>query len=102
MTCTMKKSLSFLVLFLMFFRICSANIYPWTDLNGRTLQAKFLEASGSSVTIEVNGQPVDIALDSLSPESRALATLLQTQQKKPAVKQYDWTDTPVEPSGQAL
>lgn len=93
MTCTMKKSLSFLVLFLMFFRICSANIYPWTDLNGRTLQAKFLEASGSSVTIEVNGQPFDIALDSLSPESRALATLLQTQQKKPAVKQYDWTDT---------
>ena len=89
----MKKSLFLLVFFLMFSGICYANIYPWTDLNGRTLQAKFLQSSGTAVTIEVNGQPFDIPLNTLSPESKALATLLQAQQKKPTMKQYDWTDT---------
>ena len=62
-------------------------------MNGRTLQAKFLQASGTAVTIEVNGQPFDIPLNTLSSESKALATMLQAQQKKPAFKQFDWTDT---------
>ena len=89
----MKLFFPFLVLLLLSFGLCSANVYPWTDLNGRTLQAKFLQASGTAVTIEVNGQPFDIPINTLSQESKALATLLQAQQKKPTMKQYDWTDT---------
>ena len=89
----MKLFLLSLYILLLSFGLCSANVYPWTDLSGRTLQAKFLQVGGSAVTIEINGQPFDIPLDTLSAESKALATMLQAQQKKTSVKQYDWTDT---------
>lgn len=70
-----------------------ANLYPWTDSSGRTLQAKFLQADQDTLTIEVNGQPFEIPVNTLSPESKALAVMLQAQQAKPSVKLYDWTDT---------
>ena len=71
----MKLFLLSLYILLLSFGLCSANVYPWTDLSGRTLQAKFLQVGGSAVTIEINGQPFDIPLDTLSAESKALATM---------------------------
>lgn len=72
-------------------KISWANLYPWTDLDGRTLQARFVKLDQKNLTIDVNGQPFDIPINTLSPESKALATMLQAQQK-PAKKLYDWTD----------
>ena len=50
-----------------------AELHPWTDLNGRTLQAKFIQANNSSVTIEWKGQRFDLPMDTLSDQSKALA-----------------------------
>ena len=92
----MKTFHKILFLLLVFFtadvKISWANLYPWTDLNGRTLQARFIQLDQKNLTIDVNGQPFEIPINTLSPESKALATMLQAQQK-PAKKFYDWTDT---------
>ena len=92
----MKTLHEILFLLVVFFtadvKISWANLYPWTDLDGRTLQARFVKLDQKNLTIDVNGQPFDIPINTLSPESKALATMLQAQQK-PAKKLYDWTDT---------
>ena len=91
----MKTFHEILFLLVVFFtadvKISWANLYPWTDLDGRTLQARFVKLDQKNLTIDVNGQPFDIPINTLSPESKALATMLQAQQK-PAKKLYDWTD----------
>ena len=38
----------------------SNELHSWTDLNGRTLQAKFIEADSTTVTIEWNGKAFSI------------------------------------------
>ena len=48
-------------------------LHPWTDLNGRTLQAKFIKGDNASVTIEWNGQRFDLPMATLSDQSKALA-----------------------------
>ena len=92
----MKTFHEILFLLVVFFtadvKISWANLYPWTDLDGRTLQARFIKSDQKNLTIDVNGQPFDIPINTLSPESKALATMLHAQQK-PAKKLYDWTDT---------
>ena len=92
----MKTFHKILFLLVVFFtadvKISWAKLYPWTDLNGRTLQARFIQLDKKNLTIDVNGQPFEIPINTLSPESNALATMLQAQQK-PAKKLYDWTDT---------
>ncbi len=92
----MKTFLKILFLLFVFFtadvKLSRANLYPWTDLDGRTLQARFMQLDQKNLTIDVNGQPFEIPFNTLSPESKALATMLQAQQK-PAKKLYDWTDT---------
>ena len=73
-----------------------AKIYPWTDLQGRTLQATFIKLDESSVTINWNGQNIPIPLNSLSEESRNLAKKLAAEAAfasvKPAGQLYPWTD----------
>ena len=75
----MKFSYHILISFLLLFCLVSLSgqeptvLYPWTDLNGRTLQAKFIKGNNTSVTIEWNGQRFDLPIDSLSDESKALA-----------------------------
>ena len=51
-------------------------LHPWTDVQGRTLQAYFVKSDGVIVTIKWNGQVVPIPLVSLSPASQALAQKL--------------------------
>ncbi|MBO26574.1 MAG: hypothetical protein CMI33_08290, partial [Opitutales bacterium] len=48
-------------------------LHPWTDLQGRTLQATFVKSDGTTVTINWNGQVVPIPLATLSPASQELA-----------------------------
>ena len=73
-----------------------AKIYPWTDLQGRTLQATFIKLDESSVTINWNGQNIPIPLNSLSDESRNLAKKLAAEAAfssvKPAGQLHPWTD----------
>ena len=66
------------------------NIYPWTDADGRTLQAEFIEVC-NTLNINLNGQPFQIPMDSLSEESKALAAMLQKQKGK-TKELHDWTD----------
>ena len=68
------------------------NIYPWTDADGRTLQAEFIEVKGNTLNINLNGQPFQIPMDSLSEESKALAAMLQKQKGKNKKELHDWTD----------
>ncbi|MBL65798.1 MAG: hypothetical protein CML14_06395, partial [Puniceicoccaceae bacterium] len=79
----MKTFLKILFLLFVFFtaevKIGYANLYPWTDLDGRTLQARFIQLDQNNLTIDVNGQPFEIPVSTLSPESKALATMLQAQ-----------------------
>ncbi len=51
-------------------------MHPWTDLQGRTLQAIFIKADSSSVTVRWQGKVVSLPLASLSPPSRTLANKL--------------------------
>ena len=51
-------------------------LHPWTDSQGRTLQASFISLDAEKVTIKWNGQIIPIPLISLSPESQNLAKQL--------------------------
>ena len=70
-------------------------IHPFTDVNGRTLQAKFIESSADSVKIEWNGQTFELPLITLDTETQSLVDRLsksaaQTDSSKEVQK---WTDT---------
>jgi hypothetical protein len=70
-------------------------LHPWTDVQGRTLQATFVKSDGTTLTIKWNGQVVPIPLATLSPESQALAQkLVQAQGSTPSTtRMHSWTDT---------
>ena len=53
-----------------------ANLYPWTDLQGRVIQAQFLGATDSTVKLLWNGQTFELSLANLSQESKNLARRL--------------------------
>ena len=71
-------------------------LHPWTDLQGRTLQATFVKSDGTTVTINWNGQVVPIPLATLSPASQELAKKLAAEAAfgsvggAPAL--HPWTD----------
>ena len=94
---TMMKTISLLFLFLALNAVGqdAGALHPWTDLKGRTLQAKFLKADAASVTIDWNGQVFALPLNTLNPESQALASKLGARSKPsgPAVTGiHPWTD----------
>ena len=71
-------------------------LHPWTDLNGRTLQAKFIKGNNTSVTIEWNGQRFDLPIDTLSDPSKALAKKFiqkNAGSEKPDADVQQWKDT---------
>ena len=70
-------------------------LHPFTDINGRTLQAKLIEAGAASVKIEWNGQTFDLPLDTLDLTTRNLIRRLSRPVAKPTSlgRVYDWTDT---------
>ena len=72
-------------------------LHPWTDAQGRTLQASFISFDGTKVTIKWDGQVVPIPLASLSPESQNLAKQLGAKMSvsPPTLdknKLHSWTD----------
>jgi len=71
-------------------------LHPWTDIQGRTLQAFFVKSDGGIVTIKWNGQNVPIPLASLSPASQALAQKLTKAKATASVANsgqiHSWTD----------
>jgi len=58
----------------------------WKDANGRTIRARFINLVTETLTIEMNGQPFDLPLASLSPDSQALARQLASDVKPPPDK----------------
>ena len=87
---------------LIFFCLVSLNaeetneLHPWTDLNGRTLQAKFIKGDNASVTIEWNGQRFDLPMATLSDQSKALAKkFIQKSSSSPKSdsEAQQWKDT---------
>jgi hypothetical protein len=53
-------------------------LHPWTDTQGRTLQASFIsfDAAAQTVTIKWNGQVFPLPLNTLAPQSQELAKQL--------------------------
>ena len=95
----MKIYLSFFYLFLSFALLKgqSEKLHPWTDAQGRTLQASFISFDGTKVTIKWNGQVVPIPINSLSTESQSLARQLGSKMNEsPAALDknglHSWTD----------
>ena len=68
--------------------------YIWTDVNGQKIEAEFVRSSSSTLTISIEGQELDLPLDSLSAFSKALALKLRNQNEPPTVqpKKYPWKD----------
>ena len=98
----MKYSFCKLIFFSIFFCLVSLNaeetneLHPWTDLNGRTLQAKFIKGDNASVTIEWNGQRFDLPMATLSDQSKALAKkFIQKSSSSPKSdsEAQQWKDT---------
>ena len=98
----MKFSYHKLLSFLLLFCLISLSgqepteLHPWTDLNGRTLQAKFIKGNNTSVTIEWNGQRFDLPIDTLSDPSKALAKKFIQESagsEKPDADVQQWKDT---------
>ena len=90
---------SFVLFFLLLFSYRSHAfdpnaLHPFTDLDGRTLEAKFIGSKGDSITIEWKGKTFDLPLSSLDAETRALAGLLSRSQPAPEsdMEIRDWTD----------
>ncbi len=86
-----------LIFFLLSFAVYGINtesIHPFTDINGRTLQAKFIEAGPDFVKIEWKGQVFDLPFSSLNAETKALTRLLaRTAQARKSSGELDkWTD----------
>ena len=70
-------------------------LHPFTDVDGRTLEAKFIKAGEDSVTIEWNGKQFDLPFNSLDAETKALARLLartKPDREEKSVLQ-NWTDS---------
>jgi hypothetical protein len=70
-------------------------LHPWTDLQGRTLEASYMKSDGVNVTINWNGKVVPIPLASLSPESQALAKKLSSTSV--SVNPFDTIKAPANP-----
>ena len=70
-------------------------IHPFTDVNGRTLQAKFIESSADSVKIEWNGQTFELPLITLDTETQSLVDRLsKSAAPSDSSKEVQkWTDT---------
>jgi hypothetical protein len=60
-------------------------IHSWTDTQGRTLQATFIKADATTVTLNWNGKVVPIPLASLNAVSQKLAQDLASASSKPSV-----------------
>ena len=92
---TSKPLLLTLLLILTSLAAQAQALHPWTDLQGRTLQASFIKSDGTTVTINWNGQVVPIPLSTLAPASQELAKKLAAEAAfgsvgTPAL--HPWTD----------
>ena len=63
-------------------------LYPWTDLQGRTLQASFISFDNvaQTVTIKWNGNVFPLPLNTLSVPSQQLAKQLGAPAPKAQIK----------------
>ncbi|HAE12329.1 MAG TPA: hypothetical protein DCG39_11875 [Opitutae bacterium] len=91
----MKTLLAFTLLAITSVSVWAADdaLHSWTDLQGRTLQASFVKADATTVTIKWNGKVVPIPLATLSPASQALAGRLSRAASPSAAGMHSWTDT---------
>jgi len=71
----------------------SAKTYIWTDTNGQQIEAEFVRSSADTLTISMQGQELDLPLNSLSVFSKALAIKLRPESApaKPA-NLHPWKD----------
>lgn len=73
-----------------------SQLHSWTDLNGRNLEAKFIQANDTSVTIEWNGNRFDLPIITLNEESKILLQKLKGQAEEAPKNEsnlHEWKDT---------
>ncbi|MEK9773149.1 MAG: hypothetical protein VW576_06245, partial [Opitutae bacterium] len=70
-----------------------AKTYIWTDTNGQQIEAEFVRCSADTLTISMQGQELDLPINSLSAFSKALAIKLRSESApaKPA-NLHAWKD----------
>ena len=68
-------------------------LHPFTDINGRTLQAKLIEAGAESVKVEWNGQTFDFGYAGFDNPKSDSSVESSVAIPKSSGKVYDWTDT---------
>ena len=81
----------------------SEKLYPWTDMQGRTLEGVFIKADSNSVTVKWQGKVVPLPLANLNSESKALASRLAGESepvKQPAPMLAKVADTKPKSSGE--
>ena len=72
----------------------STGMHSWTDTQGRTLQAIFIKADATTVTLNWNGRIVPIPLASLDAVSQKLAKDLSSAGSKPVTAEPGLKPTP--------
>jgi len=66
----------------------------WVDKNGQKIEAEFIKANDTELTISFYGEEMVMPLDSLSPFSRALAVKMRNEAANGGGNQVPvWTDT---------
>ena len=92
------KFIFLIVFFLMHFLNAedSNELHSWTDLNGRTLQAKFIKADSTTVTIEWNGKRFPLPISTLNSITKSLVNKLRVKPDSINVKNNkkvrEWKD----------
>ena len=87
-------------LFILFSFLINVSVYsesfdqlqPLTDLDGRTLEAKLIEANSVTVKIEWNGQRFDLPIDTLDQDTRDLIERFKIQLSGSEKGVYNWMD----------
>ena len=73
----------------------SAKTYIWTDTNGQQIEAEFVRCGADTLTISIQGQELDLPINSLSAFSKALAIKLRSESsdsKEKPNELHSWTD----------
>ena len=65
----------------------SGGVHKWTDVQGRTIEAKFVDSDKSTLTLDWNGKVTSLPLTMFSESSRKLAAELQKAKTQDPVVQ---------------
>lgn len=89
-----KKTITFILSAILALPLFVKAAPVWVDKNGQKVEAEFIKANDTELTISFYGEEMVMPLDSLSPFSRALAIKMRNEAANGGGRQVPvWTDT---------